>query len=76
MNINIVIVGTDYTNYAVVFACGGIQNAGSAVAAWVLSRNRTLDQSFVQSATNILKTQNLIPQNAVMSNVGQLSCKN
>lgn len=76
LTVEVVIVGTDYANYAVIFACGGIQNVGIVEAAWVLSRKRTLSSSYIQTATNLLKSQNLIAQNVTLTAVGQQNCMN
>lgn len=69
------IIDTDYTNYAVAFACGTLPIVKTNVQlAWIYGRNRTLDQVYVDKAIAAMKAQNLNTSKFV--NVTQVKCSN
>lgn len=54
-----IIVDTDYANYAVTYLCGTGPAAGTVEIAWIFSRQRTLSNTYVQTAINALKAKGL-----------------
>lgn len=55
---NYYVIDTDYTNYAVVYACRDILYY-NAVNVWILSRTAILDYSFLVKAYAALNNQNI-----------------
>jgi hypothetical protein len=68
-----VIVATDYTNYAVTYFCGTVPFVRTAEVAWIYSRQRTLNETYLTTAINALKAQNLNTRNFI--DVNQSGCR-
>lgn len=49
------VLGTDYLNYAVVWACNNINEAGSTRVVWILTRDRQPSDAIVEAAYDVLK---------------------
>ncbi|XP_049878078.1 uncharacterized protein LOC126375226 [Pectinophora gossypiella] len=64
------ILGTDYTNYALLYSCQNLTNGNRLVSSWQLSRDRTLTPQASQSINTIIaNTQGL--SHAYYNSTGQ-----
>jgi lipocalin len=70
---NYIIVDTDYNNYAVAFFCIKIPVITTVEVAWIYSRQRTLNETYMNMAMNALQAKNLNTQNFVA--IKQSGCK-
>lgn len=74
ISFSLVIIDTDYDNYAVVYGCASIGVVPLKFeSSSILSRANTLDQSFINSAVALLKSLNLPSQ---ILTVKQTNCIN
>jgi hypothetical protein len=70
--IKYIIVDTDYLNYAVTYFCATLPFTATAEVAWIYSRQRTLNETYLTTAVNALKAKNLNLKNFV--DINQSGC--
>ncbi|XP_050072150.1 uncharacterized protein LOC126560032 [Anopheles maculipalpis] len=68
------ILDTDYDNYALIYYCKNLSESKSAEAAWVLSKQRTINPS-VQDTVNKLVDKYFVRQDMRVTEQGQVKCQ-
>ncbi len=74
---NYIVLDTDYTSYSLVYSCTqsapSIFSSGKTEYAWILSRQKTLDQATVQRLENMLTSIGVDRSKLLVTNQ---SCRN
>ena len=66
------VLDTDYTNYTVIYSCGPFLGLAKVEFAWILSRQRTLDDVTKDKLFNMMKSYKI--NTDILSKEDQTNC--